>query len=437
MKKVLILLFFWTSFLPFSNAQWEMVFAIDDERSISDMFVIDENNLFIIGSHNYPNIYSYVMKSVDGGVSWTDYQEFSGQYFKSIYFTSSDTGYIATNYLGGLVSILRTTSAGVNWEEISPQYLIGNVQRLPLFFYGNSGVGIMSKPGMIYKSNDYGESWTELENSNFGGFFSNLNDGVFATLSSNIVTVTKDTCSTWESELYTYLASPGAVDFKADKIFVGSTGVNGTSYGYPHYNFAIVSKADIENLLFQELHFPTITLFGSIEIVDDNEVFMGTGAQAPSRFMKSINGGQTWFTQISPQGLGMVREIDCVNSNVCYALVAPDKILKTTNGGGELQEQVITAGIGVGFDEENTSNTISIHPNPSTHTVYLSSPDITPGSFVRIYNLSGQLVYEQNVLEQSERLTIVTANIGPPGMYVVQLHNPGKVMAAQKLVVAE
>jgi len=86
----------------------------------------------------------------------------------------------------------------------------------------------------------------------------------------------------------------------------------------------------------------------------------------------------------------------------------------------------------------NTDSTLlSIFPNPSTHTVYLSSPDITPGSFVRIYNLSGQLVYEQNVLQQSERLTVATANIGPPGMYVVQLHNPGKAMAVQKLVVAE
>jgi len=78
-----------------------------------------------------------------------------------------------------------------------------------------------------------------------------------------------------------------------------------------------------------------------------------------------------------------------------------------------------------------------VFPNPSTHTVYLSSPDIIPGSFVRIYNLSGQLVYEQNVLEQSERLAITTNHIGPPGMYVVQLRSPGKSMAVQKLVVAE
>jgi len=78
-----------------------------------------------------------------------------------------------------------------------------------------------------------------------------------------------------------------------------------------------------------------------------------------------------------------------------------------------------------------------LHPNPSTHTVYLSSPDLAPGCFVRVFNLSGQMVYEQNVLEQSERMAITTSNIGPPGMYVVQLHNPGKAMAVQKLVVAE
>jgi hypothetical protein len=84
-----------------------------------------------------------------------------------------------------------------------------------------------------------------------------------------------------------------------------------------------------------------------------------------------------------------------------------------------------------------TKNSFNLHPNPANNTINLSSPDIIPGSFVRIYNLSGQLVYEQNVLEQSERLAISTANIGPPGMYVVQLHSPGKSMAVQKLVVAE
>jgi hypothetical protein len=90
-----------------------------------------------------------------------------------------------------------------------------------------------------------------------------------------------------------------------------------------------------------------------------------------------------------------------------------------------------------GVEKQVDFPSIFIHPNPSTHTVYLSSPDLTPGSFVRIYNLSGQLVYEQNVLEQSERLAIATALIAPPGMYLVQLHAPGKAMAVQKLVVAD
>jgi flagellar hook assembly protein FlgD len=78
---------------------------------------------------------------------------------------------------------------------------------------------------------------------------------------------------------------------------------------------------------------------------------------------------------------------------------------------------------------------LRVFPNPSTQTVYVTSPDLTPGSFVRIYNLNGQLVYEQNLTEQSERVAIATANIGPPGMYVVQLFSPGKTVITQKLVI--
>jgi len=87
---------------------------------------------------------------------------------------------------------------------------------------------------------------------------------------------------------------------------------------------------------------------------------------------------------------------------------------------------------------QNTNpNELQLFPNPTTHTLYLSSPDLTPGSFVQIYNISGQLVYEQNLTEQSEQVAIAAANIGPPGMYLVQLHTPGKAMSVQKLVVAE
>jgi len=416
------------------HAQWEQVFAIDDERSISDLFVLDENTLFITGSHNLPNIYSFVMKSVDGGVTWTDYQEFSGQYFKSIYFTSSDTGYIATNYLGGLISILRTTNAGVNWEEISPQYLFGNVTRLPLFFYGNSGIGIMTKPGTIYKSIDSGFSWEELENNNVGGYYSSLDAGVFATISGALIAYTTDTCSTWQGGVYANGANAKSVDVKAEKIIIGANGINGTLLGYPSFNYGILSIGEIGSPIFQTLHFPTLSWIYEVCIVNETIIYAGGG----SLFLKSIDGGITWFTQSHmPESIGAIVKIECANLDICYAQVAPNKIFKTINGGGMLQEQVLTVGGPVGFNEENLSDTFYLHPNPSTHTVYLSSPDITPGSIVRIYNLSGQLVYEQNVLEQSELLAIATSHIGPPGMYVVQLHNPGKAMAVQKLVVAE
>jgi photosystem II stability/assembly factor-like uncharacterized protein len=430
---VLIIVLFLFSFIQ-TQAQWEMVISVDDDKSISDMFVLDENVVFVIGSHGLPNIYSYVMKSVDGGISWIDYQEFTDQYFKSVYFTSQDTGYIATNYLGGLVAILRTTDAGVNWEEISPQYPFGNVQRLPLFFYGNSGIGIMTTEGVTYKSVDSGFSWTEIDNFGIGGFFADLNEGRFATIAGSLYALSFDTCETWEGGFYSNSASARSVDINANKIFIGANGTNGNVLGYPNFQYGILSIADINNQLFQTIHFPSFSWVYEICIYNESLIYASGG----SVFIKSIDGGVSWFSQThTPSNTGAIVKIECVSSELCYAQVAPDKIFKTTNGGGELQEQVLTVGGEVGFNEEKFSNTITISPNPSTHTVYLSSPDITPGSFVRIYNLSGQLVYEQNVLEQNERLAITTTDIGLPGMYVVQLHAPNKAMAVQKLVVAE
>jgi hypothetical protein len=152
-------------------------------------------------------------------------------------------------------------------------------------------------------------------------------------------------------------------------------------------------------------------------------------------------GGSVPYTELSSIG-NAPRRIGSYNDDIVVA-VGQSFFGQTTNRLASIpkdtpsEECISVLNTTASYSLQSNSTFLSIYPNPSTHTVYLSSPDITPGCFVRVYNLSGQLVYEQNVMEQSERLAIASSNIGPPGMYVVQLHSPGKAMAVQKLVVAE
>jgi photosystem II stability/assembly factor-like uncharacterized protein len=435
-------------------AQWDLIHEDAEGIYFNDMYVYDEQNIFLLGGELLGSqSYSFVLKSSDGGISWTESPHYVGDFFKSIYFTSIDTGFVTVWSANlGLMLVYRSVDSGVNWNQISivppASGQTGSAVRIPIRFF-NAQVGVLSYSGITYKTIDGGFNWLEVLQMG-GGSYASIDDSNYVAVGGAVMKSSNDFCETWNNIVF-YEGSnhTSTVHLKDSNVAIGGVGVDGAEqFGYPYFNFAIFIRATFNGATNIVQHFPYTYRISSLFQWDDNLIYGGTfpistfytGMPPFGHFIKSTDGGETWYEQgvsgISASELGSINKVQCASENICFAY-GGNKIYKTSNGGGALQNQIPTNVINVGTHDLIAQTNFSLHPNPSTHTVYLSSPDLKPGSFVRIYNLSGQLVYEQNVLEQSERLAIATSNIGPPGMYVVQLHSPGKAMAVQKLVVAK
>jgi photosystem II stability/assembly factor-like uncharacterized protein len=451
MKTIISLIFFF-SYIQV-QAQWDLIHQDAEGIYFNDMYVYDEQNIFLLGGEILGSeSYSFVLKSTDGGISWSESPHYVGDIFKSIYFTTLDTGF-AVVQSNGLFLVYRSVDSGVNWSQISivppASGQTGSAVRIPIRFF-NAQVGVLSYSGVTFKTTDGGANWVEvLEMS--GGSYSSIDGSNYVAVGGAVFTINSiDMCETWNNLVF-YEGSnhTSTVHLKDSNVAIGGVGVDGAEqFGYPYFNFAIFIRATFNGATNIVQHFPYTNRISSLFQWDDNVIYGGTfpistfytGMPPFGHFIKSIDGGENWFEQgvngISANELGSINKVQCASENICFAY-GGNKIYKTNNGGGALQDQIPTNVINVGTDDLIAQTNFSLYPNPSTNTIFISSPDLTPGCFVRVYNLSGQLVYELNELEQSERLAIATSNIGPPGMYVVQLHSPGKVMAVQKLVVAE
>jgi photosystem II stability/assembly factor-like uncharacterized protein len=120
------------------------------EYFLNDIYFINANTGFCVGyTHTFGFDTSVIMKSVDGGTSWSR-RTFPGtDMFMSVCFVDDNTGIV-----GGLNGMYRTTDCGSNWNEI-PYY--GGWARKLCFPSHNIGYGAGGSG--IIKTTDAGLTW--------------------------------------------------------------------------------------------------------------------------------------------------------------------------------------------------------------------------------------------------------------------------------------
>jgi len=165
--------------------------------SSADFFMVDRNTIYSVGRN------AGIVKSVDGGQSWTQYPGFNfvnwfnaitcigkdtcyacgeaakivkttnggvtwkeqnvllNNYLKTVYFLNADFGFMAGQY-GALI---RTTDGGNNWAIIKTGL---RFDILDIRFFGNNTGFIVSSGGEIAKTTDGGLSWQVIVRDNYG-----------------------------------------------------------------------------------------------------------------------------------------------------------------------------------------------------------------------------------------------------------------------------
>ncbi len=78
-------------------------------KDLMDVYFCNADMGFVVGSEGL------ILKTTNGGITWSSYSGLPNYYLNSVYFTDYQTGYIAGDY--GI--ILKTTNGGLNWTALN------------------------------------------------------------------------------------------------------------------------------------------------------------------------------------------------------------------------------------------------------------------------------------------------------------------------------
>ncbi|MBS1494779.1 MAG: hypothetical protein JST55_14785 [Bacteroidetes bacterium] len=149
------------------------------ESSIS--FVNSTTGYIIANDNSSKKIY----KTTDSGVNWTPVYN-NANYFWQIRFFDEMHGYASSSQSNFVQTLVKTNDGGITWTEYSlPEGAILNGSEF--FLSGNTNIGWMSKYTAdgsafgLYKTNNGGQSWTQINNNYFDYFvFKDENNGYAA-----------------------------------------------------------------------------------------------------------------------------------------------------------------------------------------------------------------------------------------------------------------
>lgn len=135
---------------------WEVVKTNMPERYINAVQFINEQEGYAI-SQDYNKQtqlpIASILKTSDGGLTWTQVHEKTGFMYKSICFTSQTTGYA----VGSKGIIVKTTDAGNTWTELSSN----TNENLRAIKFDGTNVGfVVGTKGTVLKTINQGITWT-------------------------------------------------------------------------------------------------------------------------------------------------------------------------------------------------------------------------------------------------------------------------------------
>ncbi len=171
------------------------------QRDYNSIFFVDTLTGYMAGGSRSLNLRT-ILKTNDGGENWVIVKDDEGSMIKSVFFSSTDTGYAA----GETGTILKTTNGGVNWNPLSlPAPLNQRNYNSVCFTSNTNGILVGGLPAAdstqtLLRTTDGGNNW-DIVKDETGPIlrdvhFSNANDG-FAVGEWATVWQTQDGGATW------------------------------------------------------------------------------------------------------------------------------------------------------------------------------------------------------------------------------------------------
>lgn len=259
--------------LPFiSLGQWTEITPGSGSGGVKKIDCID-STCFISGEQT-----DLVMKSTDGGQSWSNVGITASNGTGYLEMFNVDTVYVVRNS-----SLYRSYNGGTNWEEIPISYAIQDFIN-PYVGYALDGVAT------IYQTTDKGNTWTWLN-----------------TLPNQIVGVLK---------ISFFSLQIGFIStFDSDRYCIYKTVNGGLSW----------------TKVFEKISSTSAVL--DMQMVTEN-VGYACGGSTEGLILKTIDGGNSWTELANPfQSVAGFTTLDFINTNSGYIIGGSTRILKTIDGG--------------------------------------------------------------------------------------------------------
>lgn len=281
--------------------------------------------------------FGVLLKSIDGGLSWSLAKNFESRKMSSIKFVTPDVGIIAGGWDAEVGKRLqcfvgRTRDAGKTWEDVSP--LARGTRTCHLwdvhFVDADLGwaVGVAQRPndpvekGIVFRTVDGGRSWKQIDKGaeNAGEIFAvefvSRSTGFAA--SNTGVWKTTDGGESW---VLVY-------ESKAEQLFdvaltdreVWAVGSNGT----------IVSSKDSGKTWNKALLPADLAEFWFAKIAAEpsGRLWVLGGFSGENAVLTSSNGGRSWRRETVSNSSGFLRSIAFPNANCVLLAGATDLLLR-------------------------------------------------------------------------------------------------------------
>lgn len=368
LNKLTTLLILFISFTSF--ARWEEINSSSSENLLAIEFI---GNTGFCGGAN-----GELLKSTNGGDSWSAISSGTSDNITDIIFINSTTGYFTTS--GG--EVYKTTNGGSSWTSKKPQS-IGGLNGID-FLNANVGLAVGDN-GNIFRTDNAGSTWNDL--GNVSVYVVNdvafLNDTLAVAVGAQgSVLSSSDAGETWDwkgiSSTNTFSSIEKTNDSTA--IMVGTSGL------YSEFN-AGTMQANAETIIdndqdwLKDVH---LAPSGKVYIAGFNQSILVTNPNWKTWDLDSVNN---------------LNSIHFLNDTIGFSCGNNGKIYKT-----------ITAGFPVGKEELIVSK-LKAFPNPTDGYITFDTPVSLVNNTLRVYNMKGQIV-KQIVLSSNENISIQELNTG-------------------------
>ncbi len=314
------------------------------------------NDTLIIISSSGGNI----KRSTNGGVNWATINTGSSSELYRLCFVNTDTGFVS----GTSGAVRMTTNGGFSWISVNGGLPVSKYYDLDYRTTGpNREIYLTGNGQYIYKTTNYGSSWDTVGIWGANQSFLIQYQAYYCTDLGN-----SDTLLTVGDGLINKRNSAGERICYLDFLKYGYNNISdiwvsgnkiwavGTyTVTTPHQNDQIIYSSDKGNTwVKQNITGGSTGKFTRISMINDNTGFT---AGTEGKIRKTINGGNTWDSLISPTTT-LLRKIEFVNSNTGWVFGDAGTIYKSTDGGLSWSQQT-AAGVnsiifGADMIDENT-----------------------------------------------------------------------------------